>query len=160
MRIKGLHDEDFVNYRQPSMFIGTSICDWKCCKEQSLDISICQNSHLANSKIIDISAYDIYSRYINNPITKAIVVGGLEPMLQFAELLELIQIFRCNNCYDDFVIYTGYYPNEIEQKIKGLKKYRNIVIKFGRFLYNDNPVFDNVLGITLASSNQYAERIS
>lgn len=160
MRIKGLQDEDFVNYKKPSMFIGTSICDWKCCNEQCLDKSICQNSSLANSKTIDVSAGEIYRRYINNPITKAVVIGGLEPMLQFSEVLELIYIFRYNGCLDDFVIYTGYYPSEINNKIKELERYENIIVKFGRFLYNDKPIFDDVLGVKLASSNQYAKRIS
>ena len=160
MRIKGLQDEDFVNYKKPSMFIGTSMCDWKCCTEQCLDNSICQNSSLANSKTIDISVDEIYHRYINNPITKSVVIGGLEPMLQFSDVLELIKIFRDNSCNDDIVIYTGYYPSEIRHEIEELERCKNIIVKFGRFLYNDKPIFDDILGVTLASSNQYAEKIS
>src|SRR5574344_1845057 len=38
---------------------GTSLCDWKCCNEQCLDKNICQNSSLANSKTIDVSADEI-----------------------------------------------------------------------------------------------------
>lgn len=160
MKIRVLQDEDFVNYKKPSMFIGTFICDWKCCNEQCLDKSICQNSSLANSKVIDIPADEIFRRYIKNPITKAVVIGGLEPMLQFSEVLELIYIFRNNGCFDDFVIYTGYYPNEIKYDIEELKRCENIVVKFGRFLYNEKPIVDDILGVMLASSNQYAERIS
>lgn len=159
MKIKGLQDEDFINYKKPSMFIVTAICDWKCCTEQNLDKSICQNSSLANSKVIDISADEIFRRYIKNPITKAIVIGGLEPMLQFSEVLELIYTFRNNGCFDDFVIYTGYYPSEIKHEIEELERFENIIVKFGRFLYNDKPIFDDVLCVTLASSNQYAKRI-
>ena len=33
MRIKFLVDEDFVNYKKPSMFIGFPNCTWKCEKE-------------------------------------------------------------------------------------------------------------------------------
>ena len=43
MIIKQLVDEDFVNYKKPSMFIGFPTCDWKCereCGHQGL----CQNS--------------------------------------------------------------------------------------------------------------------
>ena len=29
--IRFIKDEDFVNYRKPSMFIGTARCDFKCC---------------------------------------------------------------------------------------------------------------------------------
>ena len=160
MKIKGLQDEDFVNYKKPSMFIGTSMCDWKCCNEQCLDKSICQNSSLANSKTIDVSADEIYRRYINNPITKAVVIGGLEPMLQFSDVLELIKIFRDNSCNDDIVIYTGYYKEEIADKIALLSKYKNIIIKFGRFIPNQEKHYDEVLGVYLASNNQHAEKIS
>ena len=160
MRIKGLQDEDFVNYKKPSMFIGTSTCDWKCCNEQCLDKNICQNSSLANSKTIDVSADEIYRRYINNPITKAVVIGGLEPMLQFSDVLELIKIFRDNSCNDDIVIYTGYYKEEIADKIALLSKYKNIIIKFGRFIPNQEKHYDEVLGVYLASNNQHAEKIS
>ena len=160
MRIKGLQDEDFVNYKKPSMFIGTSMCDWKCCTEQCLDNSICQNSSLANSKTIDISVDEIYHRYINNPSTKSVVIGGLEPMLQFSDVLELIKIFRDNSCNDDIVIYTGYYKEEIADKIALLSKYKNIIIKFGRFILNQEKHYDEVLGVYLASNNQHAEKIS
>ena len=36
MRIKGLTDEDFVNYKYPSMFIAVGNCDWKCCAKGEL----------------------------------------------------------------------------------------------------------------------------
>ena len=160
MKIKGLQDEDFVNYKKPSMFIGTSLCDWKCCNEQCLDKSICQNSSLANSKTIDVSADEIYRRNINNPITKAVVIGRLEPMLQFSEVLDLVKIFRDSDCNDDIVIYTGYYKEEIADKIPLLSKYKNIVIKYGRYIQNQEKHYDEVLGVWLASDNQYAERIS
>ena len=160
MRLKGLIDEDFVNYKYPSMFIGTCFCDWKCCTEQNLDISICQNSQLANFKIIDISVEDLFHRYIQNPISKSIVIGGLEPIKQFDEILELIAIFRSNDCMDDFVIYTGYYPEEINEYLNKLKEFPNIIMKFGRYIPGQEKHFDEVLGINLVSNNQYGERIS
>ena len=159
MKIKGLQDEDFVNYKKPSMFIGTAICNWKCCIEQNLDISICQNSSLANSVTMDIPAIEIYRRYSSNPIVKSVVIGGLEPFLQFPEVIELIDIFRSNQCFDDFVIYTGYYPSEITNELNRLKEYKNIIVKFGRYIPNNEKHFDDVLGIYLASNNQFAERI-
>ena len=33
MKIKNIIEEDFVNYKVPSMFIATSRCDFKCDKE-------------------------------------------------------------------------------------------------------------------------------
>lgn len=160
MKLKALVDEDFVNYRKPSMFLGTISCNWKCCNEQRLDNSICQNSKLATSKMIEVPVDEIFHRYINNPITESVVIGGLEPFMQFNEVIELVSTFRKNQCQDDIVIYTGYYPNEIEQEISILKKYKNIVIKFGRYVPDNDKHFDKVLGVYLASDNQFAERIS
>ena len=160
MRIKQLKDEDFVNYKNPAMFIGTCFCDWKCCTENKLSTTVCQNSQLAQSKTVYMPVDEIFHRYINNNITKSIVIGGLEPFKQYDELLELIKYFRDHNCYDDFVIYTGYYDYELQKEILELKQYSNIVIKFGRYIPNHNKHYDNILGIYLASDNQYAEKIS
>ena len=102
----------------------------------------------------------IYKAYIDNEITKAVVIGGLEPILQFEEVLSLLDYFRKQNCNDDFVIYTGYYKEEIEKEIEQLKKYPNVILKYGRYKPNSVSRFDDVLQITLVSDNQYAERIS
>ena len=160
MQVKTIIDEDFTNYKKSSMFISTCYCNWKCCVEQGLDKSICQNSEIAQQKNIEISADKIFSRYSSNSITNAIVIGGLEPFLQFDEIYELIKFFRNNNCNDYIVIYTGYYDYEISNQINMLKQFPNIIIKYGRFIPNQNPHYDDVLGIKLASDNQYAERIS
>lgn len=161
MKLKQLIDEDFVNYKKPSMFIGTSECDWKCCKEQGLDISICQNSQLANSKTIDVPVEDLVHRYIDNPLTEAVVFGGLEPIKQQKDILDFIYLLRENDCYDDIVIYTGYNENEIEFVIEFLKAMaqKNLFIKFGRFIPDDTPHFDDVLGIELSSNNQCCKQI-
>ena len=74
--------------------------------------------------------------------------------------LNLVSYFRKNNCGDDFVIYTGYYADEISGKVKLLQNFNNIIIKYGRFIPNSNPVFDGVLGINLNSENQHAVKIS
>ncbi len=160
MRVKYVIDEDFVNYRKPSMFIGTAFCDWKCCTEIGIDTSICQNHDLAKSEIIEITPQRLYERYSTNTITKAIVIGGLEPFLQFDEVMELIRYFRERSCNDDFVIYTGYNKIEKAKEIELLKQYPCIIVKFGRYHPNEEKHFDKVLGIDLISGNQYAERIS
>lgn len=160
MKIRGLKDEDFVNYQKSSMFIGCMYCDWKCCAEQNLDKSICQNALLINSNIINMEITDIFLRYITNPITKAIVIGGLEPFLQFSDIYNLIFYFRTQECNDDIVIYTGYYKEEIQEQIKLLQQFKNVIVKFGRYIPNQKNHFDKVLGVYLASKNQYAEKIS
>ena len=160
MRVKGIVDEDFVNYKLPSMFISTCYCDWKCCVEANIPISICQNCELSDSETYDISIESLYQRYINNNISECIVLGGLEPAKQQSEINELIRYFRDNNCNDTFVIYTGYYEEEIQEWVEHLKHYSNIVFKFGRFIPNNEPHYDNILGIKLASDNQYGKQIS
>lgn len=160
MQLKGVTTEDFVNYKLPSMFLISCYCDFKCCIEAGLDIGVCQNAPLAHSQPKEIPDSVIYNRFVENDITKAVVIGGMEPFTQFDEVLNLIYFFREHGCYADFVIYTGYYPDEIRDKIEDLKPLKNIVIKFGRYIPNRPSRYDDVLGVTLASDNQYAERIS
>ena len=160
MLIKGLTDEDFVNYKVPSMYIATATCSFKCDKEYGKPI--CQNSDLAKSPTHNISDSVIARRYVTNDITSAIVFGGLEPFDQFNDMCCLIKMFRyVMSIMDDIVIYTGYNREEIEEKVNHLiENFPNIIIKFGRYIPDQKPHFDPVLGVYLASDNQYAERIS
>lgn len=157
MRIKYLEEEDIVNYgRAVSMFIGTAYCDFKCEKENPL--CCCQNSLLAKTTTKEIKDEDIIKKFDNNCFIDAIVFGGLEPFLQFEELIEFIKKFRINH-RNTIIIYTGYYKEEIQDKIEKLKPYKNIIVKFGRFIPNQNKHYDDILGVYLASDNQYAEKI-
>ena len=160
MKNKGIVLEDFVNFKLPSLFIASTICNWKCCLEQHLDTSICQNSSLAQQPAKDIPDSVIYNAYAANSITKAVVIGGLEPMMQFEEIENLIKYFRINGENAPFVIYTGYDKDELQDKISALKLYKNIIIKFGRYVPGQEPHYDKVLGVNLVSHNQYAEVIS
>ena len=157
MIIKGIQEEDFVNYKKPSMFISFPSCTWKC--EKECGKKVCQNGTLATTPNINIGVKTIVNKYINNPITKSIVCGGLEPFDTFEDLLQLIAYLRVSTD-DDIVIYTGYYKEEIADKIPLLLQYKNIVIKYGRYIPNQEKHYDEVLGVYLASSNQYAEKIS
>lgn len=159
MLIKDIIDEDFVNYKKPSMLIAMCNCDWKCLKERNLNLSICQNSELAHQNNIEVSVDKIIERYLNNPITKAVVIAGLEPMLQFAEVLEFVKEFR-KQSEDDVVIYTGYDLNEVYDFVMKLREYKNIIVKFGRYIPDDKRRYDEVLGVHLTSENQYAIKIS
>lgn len=143
------------------MFLITSTCDWKCCKEAGIDNSVCQNHDLIKEQPKEIENEIIFKRYSNNPITKSIVIGGLEPFDQFNELFNLIYYFRIvGKCNDPFIIYTGYYPEEISGLVKFLTMFKNIIIKFGRYIPNRNNIYDEILGVTLVSDNQFAKRIS
>lgn len=157
MRIKGLVDADFVNYSKPSMFIAFPSCTFKC--EKECGKCVCQNSNLAREPIIDIDTDKVVSLFLEDTIAKAVVCGGLEPFDDCEQLFEFIEILR-KKSDADVVIYTGYKRGEIEQdKLKTLHKFGNIIVKFGRFVPDEEPHYDPVLGVNLASNNQYAERI-
>ena len=159
MIIKGLIDEDFVNYKKPAMVIEFPYCTFKCDKECGQ--SVCQNSALAHEPNITIDYDELLTRYINNSITKAIVMQGLEPFDSFSDVMNLILWLRVKyKCLDDIVIYTGYNKEEISWLIEYIKQYKNIIIKYGRYIPNQNPHFDSTLGVKLSSDNQYAEKIS
>jgi hypothetical protein len=161
MKIKQLLDEDFVNYKKPSMFIGTCVCDWKCCHDGGFPETVCQNNALAKSKVIDCPDDALIKRFIANDITEAIVFGGLEPFKQYDELYGFIKKLRVDyGCHDDVVIYTGYYEQEVADQIKELSAFDNIIVKFGRYVPNRPKVFDETLGIWLVSDNQKARKIS
>ena len=153
MKIKGLISEDLVNYKKPSMTIIFPYCTFKCGE------GYCQNSELAKAPIIEMNVNNLVDRYINNPITEAVVMQGLEPFDSWNDLKSFIHELR-EYCNDDIVIYTGYDKNEIIEKINELSKYTNIIVKFGRYIPNQEKHFDDLLEVYLASNNQYAERIS
>lgn len=156
MHIKYIQDEDFTNYKECSMFIGTPLCTFKC--EKECGIFCCQNSALVKAPTLEIRDEDLLERYLRNPFTKAIVIGGLEPMDSFDEVLSFCRLVRTKTL-DPIVIYTGYYPEEIENKIISFSALGNIIIKFGRFIPNMTARYDEILGITLASPNQFAKQI-
>lgn len=160
MRLKSIVAEDFTNYKKPAMFIGTVSCDGKCCREAGIPMSVCQNDEWRESATIFINDSWICEYYKKNSLTKAIVFGGLEPFEQFDEVFNFIGKLRMEyKCDDDIVIYTGYNKDEIEDKVNALKFFKNIVIKYGRYVPNRPSRYDEELGVTLASDNQYAERI-
>lgn len=153
MKVKGIISEDFVNYKKSSMTIMFPYCTFKC------GTDYCQNTSLADEKNIEISIEEIVKRYIQNPITESMVMQGLEPFDSWNELYLLLAELRKYSS-DDFVIYTGYNKNEIQDKIKQLSIFKNVIVKFGRYIPNQEKHYDNVLEVYLASDNQYAEKIS
>lgn len=159
MLIKGIVAEDFINYKYPSMFIIFPYCNFKCEKDCGKP-GICQNSDVIKQKNIEISYEDIVNFYLKNDITKALVLGGLEPFDSFNDLKNLITYFRSKTS-DAVVIYTGYDKEEIIKQVTELKNsFSNIIIKFGRFIPDQKSHFDEVLGVYLASDNQKGEKIS
>lgn len=160
MYLKDIIFEDFVNYWRPSMFVICGNCDGKCWVERGLPPTTCQNHGLNKLKDIYVSSDNLIRQYLNNPIVNSIVFGGLEPMTVFDDIYNFTEKLRATGCLDDVVIYTGFYPDEIEEQLKKISPLGNIIFKFGRYVPGDEPHYDDVLGIKLASNNQWGEKIS
>lgn len=152
MLIKFLVDEDVVNYKKTSMFIGFPYCTFKCGKEN------CQNYSLKEIKNIEIDQDKLIHRYMQNPLTSAVIFGGLEPFDSWEDLQNFIMNFRYHSP-DDIIIYSGYEKEEIADEIhKWLATYAQdgpIIVKYGRYLPNQNSIFNEDLGVVLSSDNQY-----
>lgn len=166
MLIKGIIDEDFVNYKKPVMYIAFNKCSFKCDKENGA--RYCQNWEVARQPDIEVSASSLIERYLSNPITQGVVISGLEPFDTPEQLLGFIKAFRVHTS-EPIVIYTGYTEEELESGHfysddyesnktlwKTIKDY-GVIVKFGRFRPNQEPHYDEVLGVKLMSNNQYAK---
>lgn len=157
MIIKGIIEEDSINYKKTSMIIEFPYCSLKCDKDCGK--AVCQNSPLLSQPNIEVSYDEIAQRYLSNPITEALIFQGMEPIDSISDVVNLILWLRCiYHCDDDIVIYTGYNKNEIDW-FTSLLKGINIIIKYGRYIPDQEPHYDEVLGVNLASDNQYAERL-
>ena len=157
MKLISVIDEDFVNYKKISMNVLFPYCSLKCDKE--CGEAVCYNSPLLKEPIVEINPVVLAARYMSNPLTEAIVCIGMEPFDSWDDLKALVAALR-DRTMDDIIIYTGYYEYEVPEKIEWLKQYPNIIIKFGRYIPNSQSRFDDVLGITLASANQHALRLT
>ena len=152
MKVIDIKDEDFINYKLPSMYIIMPYCSFKCGEAE------CQNSALAHAGVKDISIVAITKRFISNSISQAVVFGGLEPFDSEKDLINFFIIFR--GYYRQtapIIIYTGYTEEEVEQKFSWIFKYKNVIIKYGRYIPNHQPHYDDLLGVNLISHNQYAK---
>ena len=158
MRVKTIIDEVYNDYKKPSMLIATPKCGGKCWRELNLDESICQNEQIKSQPTINLTNSNIINRYISNKLTNAVILAGLEPFEDFEDLIGFIREFR-NTSSDDVIIFTGYYESEIKDEVNELKLFSedNIIIKYGRYIPNAKPRYSEVLGVNLASENQYAK---
>lgn len=161
--LHGYLEEDLQDYRKASMFLAFPTCSFKCAKDLNVrPEEICQNYFNINSQVYEYDLEDLWQIYINNPITESFVLGGLEPFDSFYDLKLFLNFIRNDKlCKDDIVVYTGYYPQEIEEKLYFIKEnYNNIYIKFGRYKPNQERHYDNILGISLANKEQFGLRLS
>lgn len=159
MLIKGVVYENFQDYCKTSMYVAFPFCTFKC--EKDCATFCCENGAILKAMSYDVTPEYLVKKYEENSITNALVLGGLEPFDSFGDVYTLIKEFRRYND-DDIVIYTGYSEKEIQGFSSILaKEFINIIIKYGRYIpdYPSDQV-DNVLGIKLASKNQYGKKIS
>lgn len=158
MKIKYYQNKNLQFYKEPCLFIATNTCDFKCnigCQEP-----VCNYYELACMDDEKIFAFDLCNAFIHNDETKAVVFGGLEPLMSLDYILTFLRLFRENfKCDDVVVIYSGYEKSEVLDKIEQLKSFPNIIMKFGRKLKNQSKKFDELLGVYI-DENQYTERIS
>ena len=169
MKIKGITDECFSDYLKPSMFIAFPSCTFKCNKESKCEV--CQNAKLIDEPDIDIKKELLIERFLKNPITEAIVMGGLEPFDSILDVSSFIDCLRRqykNN--STVVIYTGYTeeeiingtfgdnPNALKSVVESILSQGNIIIKYGRYKPDGEKHFDQILGVVLSSKNQYAKK--
>lgn len=143
------------------MFIGMPTCTFKC--ELEAGCKMCQNKELAQTQSIEIDDEVLLQRYLNNHITSAVVFGGLEPLDSPDMVLRFVSLLR-QHTNDDVVIFTGYTEEEVYHNfadlVDQLSQYKNIIVKFGRFVPNQDKHFDETLGVFLYGENQYAKIIS
>lgn len=159
MKLKTIVEESFEYYREPVMLLAFPTCTFKCCREAGLPITTCQNEPWCRQPDYEYTNEEIIERYLTNSFVHGLCCGGFEPLDSFNELFSFLKDFR--KVTDDVcIVYTGYNPEEKEEEVKQLAQFKNVIIKYGRFCPGDKPHEDPVLGVTLASDNQYAIKIS
>lgn len=150
MKIFGTN-ETFNDYKKTGLYIAFPKCKLNCLG--------CQNVELKKKIPLNIDVGNLVNYVLNNPIIDSIICSGLNPMDSFYELQMLIHKIRKFSKMD-IIIYTGYKEEDLVLEISVLKQYPNITIKFGEYIKDCDPIYDEILQVTLASNNQYAKKIS
>lgn len=151
MTIKQIYFNDFVNYGgHCALTIAMPYCDFKCGK------NLCQNSPLTKMPNIEVSNKRIIDLFLQSELMDAIIFQGLEPLDSFDEIYSFIKEFRGVCSKTPIVIYTGYTEEEAAPHIHLLSHYAPLVIKYGRYIPEEEPHYDPILNCDLASDNQYA----
>jgi len=152
MRLKQIIDESFGDFKQCSMLLVADKCTFKC--------EGCQNKHLMLLETQEFPDEEILERFLNNPISEAIVIGGLEPFEQLSEVVHFISKATEMKLSVPIVVYTGFDMEDYDLYWSGFepaaKSYDGpVIVKFGRYIQGSKPYFNKDLGVTLISDNQY-----
>lgn len=151
--IKDIIDEVYSDFNKIGMLVVVPKCKTRCWEKCGLSPDICQNYHLNFTEKFNINNEDIINRYLENPLTKCIIFGGLDGFDSIDEILIFLEEFR-KISKDDVVIYTGKELEDIEHRFNDLAFYKNIYVKYGHYNPNLNSIKDELTGVTLASENQ------
>lgn len=151
MYLKQIIDESFGDYKECSMLLVTPSCKWKC--------EGCQNKHLDLLPTKNFPNGLIWKRFLKNPLSSAIVIGGLEP---FDDVIDICQFIVVGSSVFSMkaplIIYTGYTPDELDwEKLQGAFSFYQgpIYVKYGRYISGREKVYSDDLGVWLASNNQF-----
>lgn len=157
--------DNITDYKETSMLLVFPYCSGKCGPK-------CHNYRMiGTTKINEYNILDIINLYLKLETHNSVVCAGLEPFDSMLDLTNLVKCFSSCNKNCDIVIYTGYNEDEIEDNVKSLvetfdanvnKDYKkSLIVKFGRFIFDDSGKevknYSDILGINLASPNQYAK---
>ena len=130
MKVKGITDECFTDYKLPAMFIAVNSCSFKCDRENGCQL--CQNMALAREPDIEVSKESLIERFMLNPITKAIVFGGLEP---FDSPVDLTSFIDC--CLEKLIKNHRSINESAFYRIQdGIYHHRKTAFKIPDWLYN------------------------
>ena len=92
--LKTIIEESFEYYKKPVMLLAFPKCNFKCCVEAGIPISICQNEPWYKRPNYAYSVQEIIKSYLENNLTEGICCGGLEPLDSFEERLEVLAEVR------------------------------------------------------------------
>jgi hypothetical protein len=152
----------YNDYKLNALYIPIGVtCDFKCVKEakaKGLEFMECHNHEFINKEKYEMSTDEVLTKIQGNPFIECIILSGLEPMDCFKSVSDFISEFREKSDME-IVIFTGYYANEVTDKLKTLKRYDNITFKFGRYDPSAKPRYDEVGKVTLISGNQYFSKL-
>ena len=157
IRLKDM-TEVFQDYKKSGILLCVSFCDWKCCKEANIPESVCQNNKIASQEIHEIEFKDLI-KVVKNSYTDSVIFAGLEPLLQIDEVVSCIEALRDSGVTKDILIYTGYYLEEIDSRTIEKLKTLKVILKCGRYIPDRPSKYDEVLGVTLVSDNQYGVKL-
>ncbi len=162
MKLRAIIDSDCNHYKDFTMVLFAPYCTWKCCTECGIPESSCANHCFQQQDVKEYPNEAIINRYISNPLHGGLCIAGAEP-LDSNDLRGFLKEFRAA-VPDVIIIYTGYTADEpiVVEFIDWLTKndINDVILKVGRYIPDGTKHIDPILGVPLASENQYAIKVN